>query len=279
MRRRRSVDGLPDVPTARISLHGDLVELLRSTPRPQPVDLPVAQGATIKHLIETLDVPHTEVGAVTVDGRPADLGRMVAAGEHIDAYPARPGSLPASDDASAPARQSPESDARDPARNGDGPHTPGRAGFLADAHLGALARLLRLVGFDTVLATDGADSELAARAQAESRIVLSCDRELLKHRRILRGRLIRSRKPDDQLAEVLERFGLKDSLRPFTRCLECNAQLQSVARSLVEHRLPPGVMTGDYEFTRCAGCDRVYWQGSHWQKLSARIDAIRHRLG
>ncbi len=267
------------MPSARISLHGDLVELLRSTLRTQPVDLPVAQGATIKHLIETLDVPHTEIGAVTVDGQPADLGRVVAAGEHIDAYPASPGSLPATDDASAPGGQAPESDARDPARHGDGPHTPVMATFLADAHLGALARLLRLVGFDTVLATDGADSELAARAQAESRIVLSCDRELLKHRRILRGRLIRSREPDDQLAEVLARFALKDSLHPFTRCLECNAPLQSVARSLIEHRLPPGVMAGNFEFTRCVGCDRVYWPGSHWRKLSARVDAIRRRLG
>ena len=249
MRRIRSADATPDARTVRVCLHGDLVELLRGERRARPLEVRVADGATIKHLIETLDVPHTEIGEVAVDGQLSGLDTVLAAGERVDAYPA-----------------------------GGDPVGTSPARFLADAHLGALARLLRLVGFDTVLAADGADSELAARAAAESRIVLSRDRELLKHRKILRGRLIRSLQPEDQLAEVLARFALKDALRPFTRCLECNAPLEAVERSRVEDRLPPGVAASQVSFTRCVGCARVYWPGSHWQKLHARVGAIRARL-
>ncbi len=250
MRRISSSDGHPGTRTASIRFHGELVALLRRESRPQPVELRVAQGATIKHAIETLDIPHTELGEITIDGRTAELGTVLAGGESIEVRPA-----------------SAESQARD-----------AQTRFLADAHLGALARLLRLLGFDTVLAGDGADDELAARAQTELRIVLSRDRELLKHRRVLRGRLIRSLDPEDQLVEVLTRFALEDALRPFTRCLECNAQLRAVERRQIEDRLPPGVAAVHREFTRCSGCGRVYWPGSHWDRLRARIETIRGRL-
>jgi len=235
---------------ARIRCHGELVDLLRRELRVQPFEWPVAQGATVKHAVETLDIPHTELGEVRVDGRAADLGTVLAGGESVEVF------------AAGAERDAGEGETR----------------FLADAHLGALARRLRLLGFDTVVAGDGSDTELAELAQTEHRIVLSRDRELLKHRRVLRGRLIRSTDPDDQVVEVLERFALKDALRPFSRCLECNAPLRAVARALVADRLPPSVAAGHSEFTLCSGCGRVYWPGSHWNRLRARVDAIRGRL-
>jgi uncharacterized protein with PIN domain len=250
MRRNSSSECFPDTPTARIRFHGELVDLLRRELRVQPVELRIAPGATVKHAIETLDVPHTEFGEIEVDGKAAEPGRLLAAGESIEVFPARAGSDP----------------------------TDGEARFLADAHLGALARLLRLLGFDTALAGDDADNELAERAQTELRIVLSRDRELLKHRRVLRGRLIRSLDPEDQVVEVLRRFGSEGALRPFTRCLECNSPLRPVGRALVEDRLPPSVAASHCEFKQCSGCGRVYWPGSHWNRLRARVDAIARRL-
>ena len=269
--RRTSSDERPRVPrSARIRFHGELVGLLRAGLRRQPVELPIAQGATLKHAIETLDVPHTELGEIRVDGQPVALDRILAGGESIDAYPARA-------DANAATGRAPSPGPDVPARGARAPDWR-EARFLADAHLGALARRLRLLGFDTALAGDGADHALAERAQAEARILLSRDRELLKHRRVLRGRLVRSTDPDDQLDEVLERYALKNALRPFSRCLECNAPLRPVERALVADRLPPSVAAGHTAFTKCDGCGRIYWPGSHWSRLRARVEAIRRRL-
>lgn len=231
----------------QIRLHGELEDLALGRHRGRVIEQPLADGATIKHAIEALDVPHTEIGDVRLDGEPATLATVLPGGGRVDAYPAPP----------AP------------------PAAIGEARFLADAHLGALARLLRLLGFDTLLAGDGPDSALAALAQSEGRILLSRDRELLKHRRVARGRLVRALAADAQLVEVARRFGLTDAIRPFSRCLECNAPLRAADRAEVDARIPPHVAASQSDYATCTGCARVYWRGSHWRRLQARVQALR----
>lgn len=236
--------------TALLRFHGELRELLRGPRADGWIEQRLAEHATIKHAVEALDVPHTEIGAVTVDGRAAQLSDQVGAEARVDVYP-------------PPARA----------------RAAGcEARFVADAHLGALARRLRLLGFDTLLAGDGADHVIAGLADAESRILLSRDRELLKHRRVRCGRLLRALRPDDQLVEVVLRFGLHDAIRPFTRCLECNAPLRAAGRREVEDRLPPRVADEHAEFAACDGCGRIYWPGSHWRRLGARVALLRRRV-
>jgi uncharacterized protein with PIN domain len=227
--------------------HDELNDLLRPDLRDRAFEWPCAERATAKHAIEALGVPHTEVGQVLVDGRPAGLGDLLRAPDSLDVFPA-PAKRPA---------------AGDPAPR-----------FLADAHLGGLARRLRLLGFDTELARDAPDRSLAQLADGDGRIVLSRDRELLKHRRVSSGRYVRARDTDGQLREVVARFGLRESAHPFTRCLECNALLRPAGRSEVADRLPPRVAAEQSEFTLCTGCGRVYWPGSHWRRLRAVIDAV-----
>ena len=234
------------MPTALFRFHGELEDLLPAARRTLAFERGFAPGATLKHAIEALDVPHTEIGAVTVDGQPARLEDRLGDGRRIDVYPM------------APAQHPPETAPR----------------FIADAHLGALARRLRLLGFDTVLATDGADHELAMLADTEDRILLSRDRELLKHRRVRRGRFVRAIRRDEQLREVVRQFGLREAIRPFSRCLECNAPLRAVARERVLHRLPEGVAQRQDAFTACEGCGRVYWTGTHWRRLAEIVDAL-----
>ena len=231
----------------RFRFHDQLDELLRPDLRGRAFDWRSAENATAKHAIEALGVPHTEVGRLLVDGRVAGLGHVLREADELDVFPA---------DASRPTPDEP----------------PPR--FLADAHLGGLARRLRLLGFDTELARDAPDRLLALLADVDERIVLSRDRELLKHRRVARGRYVRARSTDEQLREVLGHYGLRGSLRPFTRCLECNAPLRRTDRAEVSDRLPPRVAAEQREFTLCTGCRRVYWPGSHWQRLRSLVDSL-----
>ena len=230
--------------SATFRFHGELDALLAARSKGRPQRAACAEHASLKHAIESLGVPHTEIGCVRVDGRESSLDEAVADGSVVDVLPAAPGP--------------------------DGPLR-----FLADAHLGALARKLRLLGFDTLLATDGADRELAAIAAAQDRILLSRDRELLKHRRVRRGRFLRAQHPRAQLDEVAERYALRGSEHPFSRCLECNGLLEPVPRAEVLASLPPAVAAGQQDFRRCNGCGRIYWPGSHWRRLSAAVAAFR----
>lgn len=231
----------------RFRFHGDLNELLRPDLRERAFEHRCAENATIKHAIEALGVPHTEAGAVLVDGRATDLGHLLHEADSVDVYPAVP---------------------RERATGEPPPR------FLADAHLGGLARRLRLLGFDTELAGDDSDRTLAALADGDGRILLSRDRELLKHRRVMRGRYVRALGTEGQLREIVALFGLRRDARPLTRCLECNAPLRDADRDEVAHRLPPMVAAGHDRFTLCTGCGRVYWPGSHWRRLRAVVDAI-----
>lgn len=232
--------------TVLVRLHGELEDLARGRHRGRVVEQRLAEGATIKHALEALDVPHTEIGEVRLDGVPSVLSAVLSDRARVDAWPARP----------------------------EPPDAAVDARFIADAHLGALAKRLRLLGFDTLLASGGSDSALAALAQSDGRILLSRDRELLKHRRVARGRLVRALDTDEQLVEVARRFGLRHAVRPFSRCLECNAPLRAAERREVYARIPPRVASGQSGFTVCTGCARVYWPGSHWRRLRARVEAL-----
>ena len=143
--------------------------------------------------------------------------------------------------------------------------------FIADAHLGALARRLRMAGFDTRFRNDFPDREIAALAAAEGRIVLTRDRGLLQHKAISHACYIHATAPDAQFGELVARLGLRPGFRPFTRCMECNATLAAVDKAEVIALLPPSVREHHMHFTRCTGCGRVFWEGSHWRRMSRML--------
>jgi uncharacterized protein with PIN domain len=147
--------------------------------------------------------------------------------------------------------------------------------FVADAHLGGLARFLRMLGFDTLHRNAFSDEEIRRLAERDRRIVLTRDRELLKCREIVRGAYVRALKPEAQLREVTERYSLAASARPSTLCLGCNLPLQAVERDAIARRLPPAVYELYERFVRCPGCDGVFWPGSHYRRM---LSAIRSSL-
>ncbi|MEU6481942.1 Mut7-C RNAse domain-containing protein [Streptomyces sp. NPDC047017] len=198
--------------------------------------------STLGHVVESLGVPLTEVGALEVDGREVPVAHVPRAGETVRVGAVvRPQRVPG-----APLR------------------------FLLDVHLGTLARRLRLLGVDTAYeSTDIGDPALAARSAAERRVLLSRDRGLLRRRELWAGAFVYSTRPEDQLHDVLDRF--HPGLRPWTRCTACNGPLRQATKDEVADRLEHGTRSTYDVFAQCRDCGRAYWKGAHHEQLEAIV--------
>jgi uncharacterized protein with PIN domain len=239
--------------TATFRFHDELNAFLAPAQRGCAFVHAFARDATVKHAIEALGVPHTEIGRLRVNGAPAALDRPLADGDRVDVEPER----------AQPAAQVPL------------PPQPERWRFVADAHLGGLAQLLRLAGFDTCYDNHYRDDALVALAAREGRIVLTRDRELLKRRAVVRGCYLHAQQPDAQLRELFTRLDLAPHMRPFRLCLRCNAPLHALDAADAAPRVPPGVRERHRRFAACDVCRRVFWEGSHWRRMRAVVDAMR----
>jgi hypothetical protein len=211
--------------------------------------------ASVKDLIESHGVPHPEVDLVFVNGHAVGFSYIVAPGDRVAVYPSF-----SALDAPQEARLLPP--------------PPAEYRFVADAHLGRLAAYLRLLGLDTLYRNDYDDAELAAVSAAEDRTLLSRDLGLLKHAVVRRGYFLRETQPGRQLAEVVARFGLASHARPFTRCLRCNTPLRPVDRGRVASMVPPRAREHFEEYSLCTTCGRVYWKGTHYERMRRLVDAV-----
>ena len=146
--------------------------------------------------------------------------------------------------------------------------------FILDVHLGKLAKSLRLFGFDTFCDTGLDDREIIRFSLSEKRIILTRDKDLLKSRDVTDGFRILSQSPEEQLKEVFIRFDLKSQINPFTRCTECNGLLETVPKEEIIHRLHPKTREYYFNFKKCPGCDRIYWEGSHYERMRIYIDSV-----
>jgi uncharacterized protein len=146
--------------------------------------------------------------------------------------------------------------------------------FTLDVHLGKLAKSLRLFGFDSYYDTNYNDEEIIFFSLSEGRIILSRDKELLKNKLVIQGYRILSQKPDEQLREVFRQFNLKDHIKPFSRCMECNGLLTEVKKEDVIDRLFPKTREYFQTFIRCTVCDRIFWEGSHYERMKKYIDSL-----
>lgn len=212
-------------------------------------------GATAKHMIEALGVPHTEVELILVNGASAAFEQVLEPGDRVAVYPTFEAF-----------------DIRPLLRVRAAPLRVTR--FIADAHLGGLAQLLRLTGFDTLYDNHYPDALIETIAAHDARIVLTRDRELLKRRTITHGCYVRALAPRTQLRELFDRLDLAGSARPFRLCLSCNAPLRRIEPTEVGGRAPPGVLQRHTHFVTCDVCRRVFWEGSHWQQMRALIDSL-----
>lgn len=203
--------------------------------------------SNLRHIVESLGVPRTEIGELRVDGQLARPSARPGDGDVIDVLPVyRPQRI------------------ADPR-------------FVLDVHLGTLARRMRLLGLDVAYRNDAADAELVAQSAAERRVVLTQDRGLLRRRALAAGAYVRGGRAGEQLLDVLSRFD--PPLAPWSRCPACNGILEPVAKREVEHLLAHGTRRSYSKFARCRACGRVYWHGAHANRLDAIVAAVAGRQG
>ena len=141
--------------------------------------------------------------------------------------------------------------------------------FIADAMLGTLAKWLRILGYDTLFDPDLDDHQLVRLARAQDRVLLTRDRELAR-RRGLSVLLVTSERLDAQVGQVLAEFSLEPD-RSFSRCPVCNVPLAVVDRETARSRVPAYVAQTHKKFKSCPTCQRIYWRGSHWQRMDDQL--------
>jgi uncharacterized protein len=229
-------------PEADVRVAPELTLFLRPGRRGQPAGRVRCDGvSSLGHVVQSLGVPLTEVGALVVNGVPEQPGYRPRGGDVVDVLPVpRPQPL-------------------------DQPR------FLLDVHLGSLARRLRLVGVDAAYDREADDDELIERANTTRRVLLTQDRALLQRRSLWQGAYVCGARLDEQFADVLGRFA--PPLAPWTRCTACNGPLAPAAKSDVARLLKPGTRRTYDSFARCRDCGRVYWHGAHGRRLQASVDA------
>lgn len=146
--------------------------------------------------------------------------------------------------------------------------------FIADVHLGKLARILRLLGFDVYYRNDLEDAEIASLADESGRFVLSRDRGLLKRRLVKNSLLITSADPIIQTVQVIHTLGLEGEIKPFTRCSRCGAPIKLVNKELVYQNLPASVRDKYEAFYQCSGCGKLFWRGDHFRTMDRLFEKL-----
>jgi len=214
------------------------------------------QRNSIKDMIESLGIPHTEIDLILVNSKPVDFSYIVQDQDRISVYP-----VFESLDISPLVRLRPE-----PLR---------KIRFVMDTHLGKLAKYLRMLGFDTLYGNDWEDHVLAELSyRGDGRILLTRDIGLLKRKMITHGYFVRETSPRAQVREILCRFDLRGMITPFRRCVHCNGEISPVNKNDITDKVPAGVLRDFDEFVRCKDCQRIYWKGSHYDRMLNFIRAL-----
>ena len=210
---------------------------------------------SVKDSIEALGVPHTEVDLILVNGQSVDFTYRLRKNDRISVYP-----VFESFDISPVVRLRPR-----PLR---------RVRFVLDTQLGKLAKRLRMLGFDTLYHNDFKETDLIKISASENRILLTRNKKLLKRRCIDRGFWIRTTEPDSQVREIVKRLDLFSQCHPFTRCLECNTPVKSVSKKKILGLLKHQTAAYFDTFTQCSACGKVYWKGSHYERMRQFLRSI-----
>lgn len=211
--------------------------------------------ASVKDIIESCGIPHTEVGYMGMNGKEVDFS-------HIPRSPGRltVRSIPTPFDVERPSFLRPE------------PLSALR--FIADANVIRLGQLMLILGFDVELCRTGSDKDIADKAQALGRILLTRDTALLKRKKIIFARRIRADLPYDQVSEVVHFFGLEQKTAFFSRCTACNTLLVPKAKDEILHLLEPKTRMFFHRFFQCPECGRMFWRGSHVENMREKFSTL-----
>jgi uncharacterized protein len=239
-----------------LRFYEELNDFLPSTERKKRVEHNFIDRTSVKDMIESLGVPHTEVDLILVNGNSVDFSYLVIDGDDISVYPMFE-SLDINNLQRLRAK---------PLR---------KPKFILDVHLGTLAKYMRMLGLDTLYQNNYEDEEIVKISLKEKRTILTKDRGILKRSEVTHGYWIRSSITMDQLIEVINRFDLKEQIKELSRCLICNSLLKRISKEKVIDRLPRKVKEYQQEFYYCENCDKIFWKGSHYTKMKGIIGKLK----
>lgn len=238
-----------------LRFYEELNDFLPTDKRKRSYDFKLTRNTSVKDLIESQGVPHTEVELILVNGEAVGFDYLVADADRIAVYP-----MFESLDISPVLKLR---------------ETPLRViRFALDCHLGRLARYLRQFGFDTLYENHVDDAELAEISAQQKRILLTRDRALLKRKIIDHAYFVRSTDPMTQFHEVMQRFDLYKCIKPFGRCTKCNGQVVAVSKEDIIDQLQPMTRRYYHRFWQCRDCGQIYWEGSHYQHMQQTINTV-----
>ncbi len=247
--------GEMDFCTVTLRLYAELRDPPSGGEEARERTLRLARGATVSECLDALALSRERVDLILVNGASAGFSKTLSEGDRLTLYPVF------------------ESFDISPIQRLRG-RPLRRPRFVLDVHLGKLAHLLRMLGFDALYWNDAGDERLLAASLNEGRILLSKDRALLSHPSLERGHRILSSDPAEQLRAAVDRFDLRRLCDPFTRCMLCNTPLREAPKWEVIHRLPPKVREAYDVFKECPACGRIYWNGSHVERMTAYIGRL-----
>ncbi len=242
-----------------VRCYAELNDCLPAEQRFTSFSVSIEESRPVSVLMDRLGIMPDAIDLLLVNGESVDLSHPLHEGDRVSAYPVFEtfDIAPLARIAARPLRQ---------------------PRFVLDTHLGRLAFHLRMLGFDALYRNDYDDDTLAQISGRERRLLLSRDRMLLERREIVRGYRVQETNPRRQLVEVLRRFDLFRLAAPFSRCIRCNSVLQLVDKLAILHRLPPMVAASYDDFRICPGCGKLYWQGTHVQRMKIFIEeALQER--
>lgn len=241
----------------RLHIYKELKDFIRPTERNNTIVHAFSRRASIKDVLESYNVPHTEIDLILVNKVSVDFDYIVKNGDDIHVFP---DNYPVS----KYSHTSPLLHLSSPA--------PDQSKFVVDVNLGRLARYLRLLGLDCLYCNKFADATIAEISSTTQRTVLTRDRKLLQRKIIIYGYFVRAENPKTQVKEVLSKFNLYPLLKPLTRCTYCNGKLIDSKKHNIVHRLKPLTQKYYDKFLICSECSRIYWQGSHCKRISRLIN-------
>jgi uncharacterized protein with PIN domain len=210
---------------------------------------------SIKDMIESLGVPHTEVDLILVNGQSVAFSYILQGGDRVSVYPVFE------------------------SLNIEGvthlrPTPLRKTRFVADGNIGDIVRFMRMLGFDVYFRSAMTKREIIDTSLKEKRIILTKSKSLLKYKDVTHGVFIRPGTREEQVVSILERLDIKDQAKPFSRCLQCNGLLKSVLKEDVMDRIPPKTKMCCDNYSICHSCHKLYWNGTHMISMQKAVEQI-----
>lgn len=242
-----------------IKFHGRLSKFLPSKSRKFILHQFIDQ-TSVKDLIESFNIPHTEVDVILVNKKSVTFDYLIQNGDRIEVFPDKTKILKKRIKSLKP-------------------KIKGEPKFIADVHLGGLVKLMRMLGLDVLYNNNYTDEEIIEVSEKENRIILTRDVGILKRKSVNLGHYVFETVPEKQLKELLKCFNLKRFIKPFSRCLNCGTILKRISRKKVFERLKDFKFEKGMLFYYCIHCDKIYWEGSHYDKMKKKIKSLKISLG